>query len=215
VYTLIVFAKLPILGQVKTRIAAHSSDEFALNLHSHLLSSCILQAQLAAKAFTQLTDVPAQVHWHYAGTLLESLSRVSLPMQSLIDVGSGFIPQNDSQDLGVKMHSALSGYKGACILFGSDIPALDSTRLLDALMALHKEPATVVLNPTEDGGYCLIGKGANQSLGTDLFSGIAWSTPEVMAQTRERLIQSYPSWIELPPVSDVDDLEAAERYLLT
>jgi uncharacterized protein len=215
VYTLIVFAKLPILGQVKTRIAAHSSDEFALNLHSHLLSSCILQAQLAAKVFTQLTDIPAQVHWHYAGTLLQNSSRLSLPMQSLIDARSGFIPQDDSEDLGVKMHSAIAGYKGACVLFGSDIPALDSTRLLDALMVLHKEPATVVLNPTEDGGYCLIGKGADQALGTELFSGIRWSTPEVMVQTRERLVQSYQGWVELAPVSDIDDLEAAERYLLT
>jgi uncharacterized protein len=215
VHTLIIFAKLPILGQVKTRIAARSSDEFALNLHTHLLSSCILQAQLAAKAFTQLTGVPAQVHWHYAGVVIQNTGSFSEPMQSFIDARQGFIPQADNEDLGVKMYTAMAGYRGACILFGSDIPALDSTRLLDALMVLHKEPSAVVLNPTEDGGYCLIGKGADQTFGNDLFSGIRWSTPDVMAQTRERLIRSYPSWIELPPVADIDDLEAAERYLLT
>jgi uncharacterized protein len=70
-----------------------------------------------------------------------------------------------------------------------------------------------VLNPTHDGGYCLIGKGNEQPLDASIFSAIDWSTDQVMTQTRQGLQRQRIQWIELPAIADIDDMDAAERYL--
>ena len=64
------------------------------------------------------------------------------------------------------------------------------------LLATH--PA--VFQPTEDGGYALIGLRTM----LDVFSGIAWSTDRVMAQTRARLRRLGARHAELPVTFDVD-----------
>jgi glycosyltransferase A (GT-A) superfamily protein (DUF2064 family) len=59
-----------------------------------------------------------------------------------------------------------------------------------------------VLIPAEDGGYVLIG--LRQPL-PQVFADITWSTPQVLAQTRERLQAAGASWQELPALWDVDE----------
>ena len=64
------------------------------------------------------------------------------------------------------------------------------------------EQHDAVLIPAEDGGYVLIG--LRRYLPT-VFEGITWSTPQVLAQTRERLRAAGASWTELAPLWDVDE----------
>jgi uncharacterized protein len=212
-YTLIVFAKLPILGEVKTRIAKQSSDEFALNLYEHLLSACLLQAQLASQEFTRLTGLVSQVHWHYSGSLERCATRKNSVIQSFLNRPEFMFLQYQSPDLGERMVNSLRAYDGPCILMGSDIPSLDAKRLVQALLAVEKAPSSIVFNPTRDGGYCLVGRGHPSAVNDQIFTDIAWSTPNVMQQTRMKFLSLNARWKELEPLSDIDDIEQAERYL--
>lgn len=68
------------------------------------------------------------------------------------------------------------------ILIGSDLPTLPADSLRDAASALRRQ-ADVILGPTEDGGYYLVGL----MRPTDaVFSSISWGTPDVFAQTKAR-----------------------------
>jgi len=67
-----------------------------------------------------------------------------------------------------------------------------------AAAALERHDA--VLGPAEDGGYVLVGLARD----VDVFGGVPWSTPEVMAATRARLAAAGASHVELPPLWDVD-----------
>jgi uncharacterized protein len=212
-YTLIVFAKLPVRGQVKTRIAEQSSDEFALNLYQHLLSACLLQAQLAAQQFSRITGIASQVHWHYAG-LLEACDDSSGPaIRAFLNKPELMVAQTQTNDLGVRMAHSLRTYTGPCILMGSDIPDLNARRISDAMLAVQRYPHSIICNPTCDGGYCLIGRSSPKSMNEEIFENIAWSTVNVMEQTRLKLRSLNLSWHELEPLDDVDDLAAAQRYL--
>jgi uncharacterized protein len=212
-FTQIVFAKLPILGQVKTRIAARSTNEFALNLYEHLLSACLLQAQLAAQKFSRITGIDSRVHWHYAGRLDLCVAARDSVIESFLLRSNAMFPQVESIDLGVRMKHALQAYDSPAILIGSDIPSLDADRLLQAMLALRSAPNAIVFNPTQDGGYCLIGASEPRAMTAQVFTNIAWSTSTVMQQTRLNLLTLKMPWKELEPLSDIDDIEAAESYL--
>ena len=56
--------------------------------------------------------------------------------------------------------------------------------------------------PALDGGYALVGLQRAQPA---LFQGIAWSTPQVMAQTRARAAAAGLTWTERDPVADIDE----------
>jgi rSAM/selenodomain-associated transferase 1 len=112
-------------------------------------------------------------------------------------------------DLGTRMQKALEAAlaRGTpALLIGTDAPALDVTNLAEAARALDTHDA--VFGPAEDGGYVLVG--LRRAL--DVFDGIAWSGPEVMAQTRERLRALGATWFELPTSWDVDRPEDVQRW---
>ena len=69
-------------------------------------------------------------------------------------------------------------------------------------LVLPLDDADAVFVPALDGGYALIGL---RCAAPTLFSGMAWSTASVMADTRERLAAAGLSHIELPPVADIDE----------
>ena len=86
------------------------------------------------------------------------------------------------------------------LLVGTDCPVLAPGHLHEAAQALAQHD--VVLIPAEDGGYVLIGM---RVLVPQVFEGIAWSTSNVMAQTRNQLRRAGVSWLELPTLWDVDE----------
>ena len=92
------------------------------------------------------------------------------------------------------------------LLIGTDAPALDVAYLRLASEALSTRDA--VLGAAEDGGYVLVGLARP----ADIFSGIAWSTDEVMAATRAKLAHAGLTWAELPTLWDVDTSADLERY---
>jgi len=106
-------------------------------------------------------------------------------------------------DLGQRMARAIertlaSGSRA--ILIGTDAPALDAAVLRSACRAL--DAADAVFAPAADGGYALVGL---RRSAPRLFEDIPWSTPRVMALTRQRLAESGIVQVELPQLFDVDE----------
>ncbi len=108
-------------------------------------------------------------------------------------------------DLGARMGAAVQAHFAqhhnlALLLVGTDCPVLTPAHLQQAADALQTHDA--VLIPAEDGGYVLLG--LRRPL-PGVFESVAWSTPQVLAQTRERIGAAGARWLELPALWDVDE----------
>jgi rSAM/selenodomain-associated transferase 1 len=107
------------------------------------------------------------------------------------------------------MRMALDRGAAACAIVGSDLPDLVPGVLTDAFAALQAQPLSVVLGPAADGGYYLIAATGVP----DLFDGIEWGTPRVLAQTlaaaRQRGVETHL----LAPMEDVDGVGELRRVV--
>jgi rSAM/selenodomain-associated transferase 1 len=187
---LIVFAKAPVAGQAKTRLIPALGAEGAANMAEKLLMHTLQQACDLSVEHLELCVSPDALHPAFERAQSAAQGRLHLAVQ-----GSG--------DLGERMHRALTRTltlhsKG--LLIGTDAPALTTPMLLMALQALDHHDAVFV--PALDGGYALVGL---RRPAPTLFLGMTWSTPQVMAQTRERARLAGLQWAELAPVADIDE----------
>jgi rSAM/selenodomain-associated transferase 1 len=115
-------------------------------------------------------------------------------------------------DLGARLRHAMHHHFARdpgtpLLMVGTDCPLLAPGHLQQAAAALVRHDA--VLIPAADGGYVLIG--LRRPL-EPVFAAIAWSTPQVLAQTRERLQAIGASWCELAPLWDVDEAQDWQRW---
>lgn len=193
-----VFAKAPVRGHVKTRLAGAVGDDAALAAYREMVERTLSVAGEARRRRTvasiELWCTPDATH----PELVEWARRHGATLH---------VQQGD--DLGARMRHALS--EGLArgdlpILVGTDCPAIDAAYLASASAALDANDA--VLGPVEDGGYALVGLARD----VNAFSGIAWSTPAVMADTRAALACANARWAELPALWDVDTAADLERW---
>ena len=185
----IVFAKAPVAGTVKTRLAGALGAAGAARLAARMLESTTACALEAAVGPVEVCCAPDRSH--PAFTALAAGGTVGLSEQ-----GDG--------DLGHRMHRALEralASQPGAIVIGTDAPALDADYLREAASALTRHDA--VIGPAVDGGYVLIG--LRRTAPAALFDGIDWSTSRVLAQTRERLDRLGLGWAELAPLHDIDE----------
>lgn len=192
----IVFAKAPHPGEVKTRLIPALGAVGAARLAHALLRHTLTLAAEAA---------PGRVILYCAPDASDPLLR-----EAAAQTGAALAVQADT-DLGGRMAAALAAVlrdAPRALLIGTDCPGLNAQILRQAAEALHE--VDVVLIPALDGGYVLVG--ASQARFSTLpatlsamFSDIAWSTAGVMAQTRERLVTLGWKWRELPPLADIDE----------
>ena len=183
----IVFAKAPVAGLAKTRLAPALGADGAAALAHRMLRHALAQATAAAIGPVELCAAPDASH-----PLLQAAAATC--GATLADQGPG--------DLGARMHRAISRQvlrHGRALLIGTDAPALDAAVLQQAAQALHDH--AVVFVPTLDGGYVLVGQ---RLADARWFSGMAWSHAQVMADTRNRLRAAGLRWAELAPVADID-----------
>ena len=193
---LIVFARAPVPGKAKTRLAAAIGAEAAARLHARLVERAVATAVAARAGAVELHCAPDARHPFFAR--LAARYGVALRAQ-----GRG--------EVGARMHRALAralrGAAAAAVLVGCDCPVLRASDLRRALREL-RAGADAVFAPAEDGGYVLVGL---RRSAPQLFSGIEWGSARVMSATRERLRELGWSWRELRQVWDVDRPEDYER----
>ena len=189
-----VFAKAPVPGQVKTRLAPLLGPEGAAALHAGLVRQALSTAAMAGLGPVELWCAPDETHPFF--TRCAELFAITLHRQ----VGA---------DLGERMRSTFDAGLASgerVVLIGSDCPALKPADLCEGARALETHDAAIA--PAEDGGYVLI---ALSKPLPALFSGIAWGSAAVMGATRARLAEAKASWKELPTRWDVDRPEDYAR----
>jgi uncharacterized protein len=185
---LIVFGRVPLLGAVKTRLAAQFGDRGALAIYRELLQHCLAQ-------FAEASDLSRELCLAGVDTAGECLRLGERYRFSLTEQSDG--------DLGERMRAAFERglwEHDRVVLIGSDCPVLDLPRIRWAFTALRDHDA--VFTPTEDGGYSLIGlRRAIDSL----FEDVRWSSDSVMQTSRERLQNAGLNWAESPTLWDIDE----------
>jgi len=188
---LAVMAKAPVAGEVKTRLAPPLSPEEAAELYRCLLLDLLDHVATFEGADLYIAhDPPAGVSW----------------FQEIAPPGFSCLPQRGG-DLGERMRSVFEdlfarGYERV-VMIGSDLPVFPPTILSDAFRALA-ESARVVLGPSRDGGYYLLGLGR---FVPDIFSDIAWGSDRVLDATRQKLARIGIEPVLLPVWFDVDRVE--------
>jgi rSAM/selenodomain-associated transferase 1 len=192
---LMVFAKAPIPGQVKTRLIPIIGEEAAAALHEKLVSHCLTVALKASVGPVELWCSPSSRHPFFIHCMKEF--RVELHTQPKGDLG-----RRMAFAFGKTLKKSLSA-----LLIGTDSPSINPDDLKEAVATLALG-LDAVITPAEDGGYVLIGL---RQEAPDLFSGISWGTNTVMEETRLRLRRLKWRWRELPQVWDVDRPEDIER----
>ena len=183
----VVFARSPERGRVKTRLAKDVGLDRALDLH----------VWSGARGVRAVTATPRTWDVYVTFTPAGACEAVTAWLPRVDDL----FAQPDG-DLGARIQHAVTytfarGHS-AVVLVGTDCIAVTAERVREALGALATHDA--VLGAASDGGYYLVGM--NRPL--DVFHDIAWSTDTVADATRARLRDVGARWAELPVETDVD-----------
>ena len=193
------FAKWPETGKVKTRLipalGAGGACEAHVTLTAHVLTNLLASGQPV---------------WFYWDRPLPQAPAVARPLLALMDEHPVQVDYQQGEDLGARMQAALAeglAKHAKALVVGSDCPSVDADYIQQALTALAV--ADVVLGPSEDGGYVLIGA---RRLASGMLADIDWGTASVLTQTLERLAAAGLSATCLPPRWDVDEPEDWSRY---
>ena len=194
---LIIFAKAPIPGEVKTRLCPPLDPDEAASLHGTLVLDAIERTKGVQWVTLYVAGTPDLAHPFFK--VMEGRYGATLLLQR-------------GPDLGNRMKWAMQDTfeQGAqeVLLTGTDLPTLPRAHLVEALTLVKRHD--VVLGPSADGGYYLIGL---RKMVPALFEGITWSTGSVFAETKKKVEQAGLSLGLLPECRDLDTLEDLKTFI--
>ncbi len=195
---LIVFAKLPRAGFVKTRLGKAIGMNEAMRVYEELARHAFGLAQ-------GLASEGVRVYLFYSPDASEE------EMRSWVQQDFVYVAQV-GKTLGERMHTAFDrvfrdGASKAAII-GTDVPELKGDILARAFTMLDSHE--LVIGPSTDGGYYLLGMKPPVK---NVFDGIAWSTENVLRETLERAETLRLSTALIENLMDVDTLEEYRVYL--
>ena len=196
---LILFAKKPSAGMVKTRLVPPLSPEDASSLYECMLQDTIdkIAGLSGITLFVCYQDDPG------ADTYFRDIA----PDIELFPQATG--------DLGRRMQQAFTqlfsrGFREIAII-GSDSPDLPPEIIHEVFTSLEDDQTDIVFGPAEDGGYYLI---AMCRLWRELFAGVSWSSETVLAESLEIARDSFLGVALLPQWYDVDRPEDLVKWEL-
>lgn len=199
---LVVYLKAPAAGTVKTRLQTRYTPEQAADLYRAFILDTFDTAATI--------DVDCRIA-SYAGdrTLVADI----------VPEGWSIVEQIDA-DLGTRMRQSLQREIDAgadkVVLIGTDLPSLPAHHLADAFHAL--DTSDVVVGPTTDGGFYLIGTRIDLP---DIFPGVTWSSEHVFEQTTAGIeraglrMGTIPLWSDIDTPEDLDDILEKHQAPLT
>lgn len=189
---LVIMAKEPRPGQVKTRLSPEFSPQEAAELYL-----CLLQDRLLEMADANGVDVAVA----YSPQSATDAFAVFVPKH--IDI----FPQRDGE-LGARLHAIFVGKKAqgyeAIAVIDSDSPDLPKSLVLESFRLLLQNRTDVVFGPCADGGYYLIGM---KKIHPELFTGIPWSTENVLDISLEKANKSGIRTALLAAWNDIDTFQ--------
>ncbi len=194
---LIVFAKAPVAGQVKTRLSPPLTPDEAASLHGSLVLDLLERCQSLKGCDRILAGSPTPEHPFFGAMK----TRFKIPVWDQV-----------GHDLGGRMahafQSALGSPYQAVLIVGTDIPGITVPLISIAFKSLQDHD--VVVGPTVDGGYYLIGL---RSPIPELFENIPWSTDTVFSLTQEKTTALGLSLKILPMLRDLDTVEDLQVFI--
>jgi uncharacterized protein len=197
---LLVFARVPELGNVKTRLAATVGDERTLTLYRAML------ADLLRSIGEPQPELEIEVMW----------APTPAANATALEEAFGSLPQamQTGETLGDRLAMAFSERfffhrTDKIIAIGVDDPQLSRETIDHAFSLL--DSCEWVLGPAADGGYYLIGCRAS-AFDSDAFQGIAWGTETVLESTLEKIRARSHTVAQLPVREDIDNESDLRRF---
>jgi rSAM/selenodomain-associated transferase 1 len=195
---LIIFAKEPRPGLVKTRLSPPLSPEETAQLYHSFLQDIMEEMARVPQVQLAVAFSPPGARGFF---------------QNLSPPGTELFPQ-EGADLGERMARAFARSFAAgfnpVVLRGGDVPDLPAAVVSEAKEVLAAGRAQVVLGPSPDGGYHLIGLRRPQ---LPLFQGPAWSSSTVLSDTVSLARQLALTVHLLPPWPDIDTFDNLRTFL--
>lgn len=196
----IVFAKYPENGRVKTRLGEILGNEFAARLYR-------LMAEHTFDVCLSLPEKDYDIHLFYDNEEQKESFQKWVPPEFALHPQEGI-------DLGERMKNAFNNifksFYGKVLIIGTDCPQVTPGIVIKAFEELSKND--VVIGPSTDGGYYLIGMNKPYPF---LFDKIKWSTETVFTKTVEKINDEDLSLYTLPGLIDIDTAEDLQNWLLT
>jgi uncharacterized protein len=194
---ILLFVKYPTKGQVKRRLATNLSEDIVIGLYRAFVKDTLATIQ-KIQTTPLICITPRNAQKKFQKWLGETYT---------------FVPQT-GKDLGERMKNSFNyafqhGFHRA-VLIGSDSPDLPKTFLHNAFTELQHHD--VVLGPTADGGYYLIGF-QDTTFEPSIFDGIHWSSSTVCQETIENIKRTNHCLSLLPMWSDVDTIDDLKNLL--
>ena len=198
---LVIFAKAPTPGKVKTRLCPPLTPDEAATLHGSFVLDMLERTKLAVAKL----QLPCHRY-------LACAPSSELVFFKIMEERQGVrLLDQVGEDLGQRMHNIFvdlftKGYKQVIIL-GSDVPTLPLSVYQDACTMLGR--SDVVLGPALDGGYYLIGL---KQPAERLFTGVPWSTDQVLTVTQQNAktlglsVQLTTAWRDVDTITDLQSL---------
>lgn len=184
---LVIFAKAPRLGQVKSRLAADIGMVDAWRFQKNALAQTVRRLAYDARWECWLAVTGGPVQWP------QGVRRINQP----------------SGDLGQRMGRVMRAFgPGPVIIIGSDVPDIFPHHIDAAFKVLGRRDA--VFGPADDGGYWLVGL-RRRPAHPDLFAPVRWSTSHALADTIANLGDRYDHEL-IDTLIDVDDAASLRRW---
>jgi len=190
-HALIIFAKAPIPGEVKTRLCPPLLDDEAASLYGSMVMD-IVERCSSLRGFDRYLACTPNVDHAFFKTMA---ARYGVHLW-----------EQKGANLGERMNQALTtalgkGYQYA-LLIGTDLPTFSAQACLIAIHTLKNHD--VVFGPTSDGGYYLVGI---KRPAPELFRDIPWSTPSVLYVSLDKAQGLGLVVGHLDPQHDIDTIE--------
>lgn len=186
---LLVFCKNPVIGQVKTRLAASIGQEKALTIYQHLLK----------KTATILNELEIDIHLYYTGDPIKN---------DVFEVRNATQKKQSGEDLGERMFRAFSaGFTthSPVLIIGTDLWSLEALDIQQALNVLAQKE--IVIGPSTDGGYYLLG--LNKMI-PNLFHYKKWGSNSVLRDTCQDVAENQLHL--LAEKNDIDTLQDLKEH---
>lgn len=191
---LVIMARQPVAGKVKTRLAASIGDQLAA---------------LVAEALMRQTLSAVKQYWHGKIVLSVTPDCHHELIQELCETHQLYCHKQCEGDLGQRMYHELDGAitrHGYGVVIGIDAPHAMKRALPIAWQAAQQQKA--VIGPSEDGGYYLVGLPEARD---ELFRNMSWGSDQVYTTTVSRLQDVTDDFLLCPLATDIDTLEDLQK----
>lgn len=193
----ILFIKYPEEGKVKTRLASTTNSKFAVNIYR----------AISENIFCELDKLDEDIDVLVFYSTIDNVEKITSW------VGRQFhYKAQTGLDLGEKMSNAFESTFSqnflSSIIIGSDVPDITSSIIMDAFNNLENND--VVISPSDDGGYSLLGL---KNMHKELFQNIRWSSKHVLNETLKTINDMKLKLSLLESLNDIDTEEELNVWL--